>query len=153
MRGTLEERFWPKVRKTETCWLWLASTDKDGYGQIGSGITVRNPTHTMLKAHRVSWELVNGVIPEGLSCLHKCNNPICVNPGHLYLGTHLDNTLDVVACGSQRGENNPQAKLSDTQCVDIRAKRATGKLLRELAEEFGVRESTVSRICNNKRRT
>lgn len=94
-RRPLADRFWEKVHKTESCWLWTASV-KDGfpYGQIG-----HPGTRTPRRAHRVSWELHNGPIPAGLFVLHKCDNPRCVRPDHLFLGTQSDNLKDAYSKG------------------------------------------------------
>ena len=86
------ERFLDKIEKTSSCWNWLASKDRDGYGRIKiSGRT--------FQAHRASWDIHNGSIPEGMSVLHHCDNPSCVNPFHLFLGTALDNVRDRDAKG------------------------------------------------------
>lgn len=85
-RRPLDQRFWAMVEKTETCWLWLGGAI-DGYGTITEeGRTVR--------AHRVSYKLHVGPIPTGLFVLHHCDVPSCVNPDHLFLGTHSDNMKD-----------------------------------------------------------
>lgn len=100
----LADRFWEKVRKTDGCWEWLAYTCKFGYGRIGG---VRGQ---VLDAHRVSWELHNGPIPEGICVLHHCDNPPCTNPDHLFLGTLSDNLADMYAKGRQgpRGLSGPK---------------------------------------------
>lgn len=86
--STLAERFWAKVSKADGCWLWTgARKNKQGHGSIG----IRGRT---VCAHRVSWMLANGDIPEGLCVLHKCDVPACVNPDHLYAGTHRQNMRD-----------------------------------------------------------
>lgn len=88
-KTTEEERFWAKVDKTETCWLWTAGKDRRGYGKFKSqGKTVR--------AHRYSYMLVNGSIPNGLFVCHECDVPGCVNPQHLWLGPPSSNTRDMV---------------------------------------------------------
>ena len=94
----LSVRFWDKVQKTETCWLWYGATDPDGYASF------KNPSKGYMdKAARISWELANGTIPEGLFVLHTCDNRLCVRPDHLFLGTQLDNIKDMVSKGRQRG--------------------------------------------------
>jgi hypothetical protein len=100
----LAERFWPKVQKTETCWLWMAGTDRKGYGVIGQG---RRPAR-MLQAHRVAYELCVGAIPEGLVLDHLCRNPPCVNPSHLEPVTNRENIL--------RGETFARDNSLKTHC-------------------------------------
>jgi hypothetical protein len=89
----LEERFWEKVQKTDGCWEWTASRS-GGYGYLGGG-----PGKGLVKAHRVSWELHNGLVPVGLCVLHRCDNPGCVRPDHLYVGTQKQNAEDREARG------------------------------------------------------
>lgn len=84
---SLEERFWPKVEKTETCWNWTASKMTSGYGQIGSGGKGGRP----LCAHRVAYELEVGPIPDGMQIDHICHNRLCVNPAHLRAVTNKQN--------------------------------------------------------------
>jgi hypothetical protein len=84
MRGTPEERFWAKVEKTETCWNWTASINTHGYGMFNLGTKIRG-------AHRFSYELLVGSIPEGMLIDHKCHNRHCVNPEHLRLVTMKQN--------------------------------------------------------------
>lgn len=86
---SLEEFFWQRVKKTETCWIWTGKRQKFGYGQIQLGAKGRR-----VSAHRASWEIHYGLIPEGLWVLHKCDNPSCVRPDHLWIGTHEQNMID-----------------------------------------------------------
>ena len=90
----LEIRFWKKVKKTKKCWLWIGSTYKYGYGNFF--IKWRKPplSHILDGAHRVSWKIHFGKIPRNLCVLHKCDNPPCVRPSHLWLGTKKDNAID-----------------------------------------------------------
>lgn len=85
------ERFWSKVDKTDECWLWVASTDRGGYGHFGDA-------GKMVRAHRFSWELVNGPIPEGMQVDHRCHVRRCVNPAHLRLVTNQQNGQNRSGC-------------------------------------------------------
>jgi len=149
----LNTRFWSKVKKTDGCWEWTASVDRFGYGQVG-GESLATKKHTMLKAHRVSWEMVDGPVPDGLWVLHHCDNRRCVRPDHLFLGNHQDNMNDM----NRKGRNvfqtrNPSAKLTAEAIRTIRARRKAGELLRVIAADFGVTESTVCRIARLAQRT
>ena len=93
----VEERFWEKVQKTDGCWLWTGATIAAGYGELAVG-QPRKP----LRAHRLSWEMHHGPIPEGLLVLHHCDVRNCVRPEHLFLGTHQDNMADAYAKGRMR---------------------------------------------------
>lgn len=98
---TIEERFWLRVMKTDTCWIWNGWSGNKNYGRMSiydKGKMKNIPT----LAHRVSWELHNGKIPHGIHVLHKCDNPPCVNPDHLFLGTHKDNMMDMSKKGRHR---------------------------------------------------
>lgn len=102
----LAARFWEKVDKRglDECWPWLAGTDGRGYGTIGPG----REHVSDLKAHRVSYELNVGPIPAGMHVLHHCDNPPCVNPAHLWVGTDADNMHDMLAKGRGRWGPNRQ---------------------------------------------
>lgn len=140
-------RFWLRVNKhgpvpkhcpeLGRCWVWLGVT-RNGYGRcrlICGG--------KLLSAHRVSWELVKGIIPEGLKVLHKCDNPACVRPFHLFLGTYKDNRLDCLRKG--RG-----SKLTLDQVRKIRKLYASGITQVIIAKKFGVTRETVSAIANRR---
>lgn len=127
------------------CWMW-SRPRKDGYGDL------RDPKKLSKKvlAHRAMFELFNGPIPEGLGVLHKCDNPGCVNPEHLFLGTHTDNMQDMAAkgrTGIRRGEDQPGTTLTEAKVREIRRRHAGGESQDSLAKVFGVGQSSISRIC------
>lgn len=130
-------RFWSKVDKSGPCWLWTASTTY-GYGSF------RINKRTAL-AHRYSYQLANGDIPDGMNVLHDCDNPACVNPAHLRLGTKADNTYDMMDKSRQQGCCKNNQKLTAGQAAAIRARYVPGRVtMKSLAEEYGV---SVSAIC------
>lgn len=142
---SLAARFWAKVVKTDGCWRWLGYT-VDRYGRIaldgGRGAPCAG-------AHRVSWELHNGPIPEGMCVLHRCDNPPCVNPDHLFLGTQLDNIADRVRKGRNgdlSGQNNGRAKLTSEQVLEMRSRHRGGESYRVLGIAFGVSWGHVGHI-------
>lgn len=145
MKASLAERFWAKVQKTDTCWLWTASANLRGYGWIGVNGRLRRAT-------RVAWELQIGEIPAGLHVLHTCDNPRCVRQDHLWLGNHVDNMRDMAQKGrapgySSPGESNSQNKLSAIQVEQIRSRYAIGGITQEtLGHQYGVAHSTISAI-------
>jgi len=152
-------RFWGKITKTDGgCWLWGGHTIK-GYGSFYCS----SATHY---AHRIAYTLVNGAIPEGLHCLHRCDVPLCCNPSHLFLGTNSDNMADKVSKGRQsrgaphsaavipktpRGIDHPRNKLSEEDVLLIRAIHARGEAgARRLGKRFGVSPQTIQGIVNRK---
>ncbi len=105
----------------------------------------------MLRAHRVSWELAYGEIPEGLMVCHHCDNPICVRPDHLWLGTAADNNEDAWNKGRNvfQKKGNPSQKLSEDQVKEIREIHAKGSVTqRALSKRYGISEGQISRIVN-----
>ena len=147
--GTIQERFESKFTKSDDCWEWGAYKDRDGYGTIW--IAGRQQ-----KAHRASYQLYIGEIPPRLCVCHRCDNPGCVNPDHLFLGTHADNAHDHVNKGRgfrpvMSGEKNVSAKLTEAQVIEIRARHSYGAKNVDLAKEFGVAQQTISMIvcCHN----
>ena len=144
------ERFHKKVEQVESgCRLWTASLFRGGYGQFQAN-------GKNMRAHRVAWELHNDMhIPEGMHVLHSCDQPDCVNPHHLSVGTHKQNMDDKKAKGRQvKGTDINGSKLTDAQVVEIRDRySAGGVLLRELGEAYGVSRSLVGKIVNRKQWT
>src|SRR3990167_2885059 len=145
MRKTTEERFWMKIKKTGPCCVWTARRDRDGYGEFQIG-------GRKCKAHRVAWFLTNGIIPNGLYVLHRCDNPPCINPDHLFLGTDMDNKADQKQKGRQPlGERNGRAKLSADMVREMRRLYKSGKIsTRRLAMKFGITDSPTRRIISGK---
>ena len=141
-------RLWGRVAvgdKNE-CWPWTGRKLPDGYGRL----TIRNRKWL---AHRLAWTLTFGDIPAGLDVCHKCDNPGCCNPDHLFLGTHLDNMRDKVAKGrasALMGEDCPTAKLTNAAVIEIRRLRAEGWTLIRLGERFNTHLSNISLICRGK---
>lgn len=153
---TSEERieaFWAKVAiatDNGACWEWLGFRTNDGYGQMKWDRRAQ-------KAHRVSWILANGEIPNNLWVLHSCDNPPCVNPNHLFLGTRQDNTADMDAKGRRshkpinEGEKHPHHKLTNLQVDEIRQRFAKGGVsLSALGREFNVCYQQIRRIVQRK---
>lgn len=136
------DRFWKFVIKTEYCWLWTGGTDGNGRG-------VFTPyKRKSTKAYRFVWELVKGEIPKGLQICHDCDNPICVNPNHLFIGTQQDNLDDMVRKGRHNPisfprEKNPNAKLNEKSVYEIKRSNAKTK---ELALKYNVCTQTIRRI-------
>lgn len=150
-RNPLPDRFWSKVNKTENCWLWIACVGSNGYAQIRVG----GRKGRMVHAHRVSWYLHNGPIPNNLLVLHSCDIPVCVKPDHLFLGTNRDNVLDAVKKGRRAdfsGDKAGAAKLSWSFVRQIRSLyRDRNYTMTSLAEQFNVSITTISEIIHNMR--
>lgn len=133
------------------CWLWLGANNRGGYGTFSVG----GKTYT---AHRVSWLISNHYIPNDLCVCHSCDNRLCVNPDHLWLGTKMENYLDMIAKHRRannccaRGMRHWNHKLTPSDIEDIRTKYASGKMSqRELAQEYNVGQSHVSAIIRQAR--
>mgnify|MGYP000103149498 CR=1 FL=1 len=144
----IEQAFFEKFYKDDGsgCWQWIASIGSHGYGQIST----RSGPPAL--AHRYSYELFVGEIPEGSVVCHKCDNRKCVNPEHLFVGTQRDNIMDMIKknrarYSSQRGEKNPSAKLSAKQALEIFRSDKRGA---DLAREYGVTPTMISKIRRGK---
>lgn len=148
------ERFWEKVDKTQACWNWTASTDRKGYGQI---MFHRAGKHHLRRAHRVAYEMLYGPLPDlpgvhGACVLHRCDNPKCVNPEHLFVGTSDDNVKDMDAKGRRKvgvrfGSDHPRSVLDEDKVREIaRLHYDEGISQKSLATMFGVCHSTINHI-------
>ena len=147
VRGTLGERFWSKVDKSnlDGCWEWQASLDTRGYGNFGVPRDDGSGRYIMQRAHRVAWELTNGKLASSAQHLcHTCDNRKCVNPAHLFVGNPKINVADCIRkgrLGDRGGENNPRAKLT---VADVLTIRASDLSLSQLAQQYGVAKSVVN---------
>lgn len=122
------------------CWIWLGAPTPKGYGQY------RKKGQKPQQAHRASWTVYNGPIPEGMQVCHKCDVPSCINPAHLFLGTPADNSADMVRKGrssKQRGMAASRARLTDQEVLAIRSSKETPSAL---ASKYGISRCHVSNI-------
>lgn len=149
MKKTIKERFEEKISKDENtgCWNWISSRRKNGYGEFT--INYKNRL-----AHRVSYELYNGFIPDGFCVCHKCDNPACVNPEHLFAGSIKDNMVDKVKKNRNpdfKGINNPVAIFSEQDILTIRSKYIPHVYtLKQLAKEYNVCPQHIHDIVKRK---
>ncbi len=138
-------RLYGACTKTATCWLWTGTLNDTGYG-------ITSEYSKSMLAHRASYTLAFGAIPAGLSVLHRCDVPACINPAHLFLGTRADNVADMVAKNrNQKGETNGRAVLTEAQVRIIKTMLADGATKVSVAEMFEVSRSLVSMIGSGKR--
>jgi len=157
----ISQKFWANVeiKGQADCWEWKLSKTRKGYGQYRfNGV--------MMQTHRIAWALTNGDIPQGKLVCHKCDNPGCVNPLHLFLGTHFDNMADMVSKGRQIkgdihparmfkgkvvGSKNGRSKITEDDADQIRQLYSMGGIKqKELGEKFGINQRTVSTIVTGK---
>jgi hypothetical protein len=153
-RRSPAERFWEKVipEPNSGCWLWMGALIGNGYGLLGGGPRGSKA----LFAHRFSWELHNGLVPDGLWVLHRCDVRHCVNPAHLFLGDRTENIRDMYAKGRAlcqqhpermaHGVGHPNARLNDENVREARALAAHGVPVARIALRFGVSESAIHSI-------
>jgi hypothetical protein len=170
-RKSITDRFWSYVYKDGPvlkhvarlgpCWMWVGGRVPRGYGTLAVG-------RTMIRAHRMSWNVHVGPIPDGLCVLHHCDNPSCVNPAHLWLGTPGENAADRESKSRNRvfsgdkhwarrrpelvpkGEARPQSRLRESDVRDIRSRRREGESLVSIARSHGLHFATVSKIALGK---
>lgn len=155
----LAARFWPKVDRNGAvpihdpslapCWLWTGGLYRQGYGRFF--VAGKRRDASQAKAHRVSYEIAHGKIPDGLGVLHRCDVRRCVNPAHLYLGTDADNARDRRERGREgdrSGGRNGRAKLTANDIYEIRKALADGETQTSLGLRFGVSQKQISKIAS-----
>jgi hypothetical protein len=145
-RGTIEERFFRHIEKTDGCWLWTGRLVGKGYGSLGMG--GKGAKHKL--SHRLSYEIHHGEIPDGMVVMHKCDNPRCVNPNHLEVGTQSQNIKDAFARGRKlnlpsglKGESHGASKLNNASVINIRESTLS---IAELAKLYGVSNTAIERV-------
>ncbi len=143
---TREEKFWSRVQKTDSCWLWTGYIGYSGYGVLTARVGIR--------AHRFSWELHHDKIPDQLHVCHTCDVRHCVNPSHLFLGSHRDNMDDMIKKGrlvsiSKLGEQHPFAKLTENKVIKIKKMLMDGQTCISISKKYNVSPSVISRIKRN----
>lgn len=150
-RIPIEVRFWPRVIKSDDpdkCWGWKGFKCPFGYGRVSRG--GRNGGWFIL-AHRLSWILANGELADDICVLHKCDNPACTNPKHLFLGTRQDNNRDMVSKGrNQKGECSGRSKLTAAAVTEIVRRARSGELQRLIAKDFGIGRSYIPNLVSGR---
>lgn len=150
---TLRDFFWGRVEITDSCWLWSGGVSGFGYGHVSfRGLQT--------SAHRLSYRMHCGAVPSGMVVCHKCDNPRCVNPSHLFVGTQKDNIRDMVEKGrmwtqvrpeDSLGTKNPAAKITEADVLAIRNTYATGRVRqKDIAAQYGLDQTVVSCIVLGK---
>lgn len=142
MKPSRAERFWARVEKLDGCWAFKGAHSADGYGSFWDGTRA-------VRAHRYAWELANGPIPAGLLIRHSCDNPSCVRPDHLSLGTDADNKADSMARGRHHhGERHANARLTNDLVLLIAARVAAGEVQAAVARDLGVSAHAVRSVVS-----
>lgn len=141
---TLEVRMSNYLVDENGCWMWQGKTKTGDYGTLSIN-------HKTTMVHRLSYEMHKGEIPEGLMVCHKCNVKLCINPDHLYVGTHNDNMRDMADSDVMKGEANPKSILTQSQVVEIKQMIKDRKVVyRKIAETYGVSRQAIKDIASGR---
>jgi hypothetical protein len=140
-------RILSKAKQVGDCWEWQAAKYGNGYG-----VAMRRGGRKTTGAHRISYVLFNGEFDKRLSVLHKCDNPPCINPAHLFLGTHSENMRDMAEKGRRIiGSDHSNAKLTEAIVIEARERRRNGETVRALSKSYGVSNSIMCRALLGQR--
>ena len=143
-KKTLEEQLSNVSKRKNGCWEWQGCSHHGGYGAL----CIKGK---WASAHRTAYTFWKGIIPKGLCVLHRCDNPSCINPDHLFLGTQADNAKDRNRKGrTSQGESFWRAKLTEKQVRAIRRRRAAGESLASLGREYGLRWQGIQNVVKRK---
>lgn len=147
------DRFVEKIDKTGTCWIWKGAKTPRGYGKFSLPTGTANVRYVY--AHRHSYELANGPIPDGMIVCHTCDNPWCVNPDHLFVGSHQDNTDDCIRKGRLRngtsiGEKHGRSTISQHQASDIKRLYADVRSPLEISKRTGISRGVINAVVYGK---
>ena len=151
-------RFWGKVDKSGDCWNWIGGSSPAGYGRF---TILMSGTKKFLLSHRISYFIHTGSLPNGMLVCHSCDNPSCVNPDHLFLGTYRDNVMDAVNKGRikipfgintifPKGEKHPEAKITKDQAIEIKERLSNGERQIDIAEDYPISRWMISKIARGR---
>ncbi len=154
-RIPIEQRFWNFVEKTDGCWLWKGAVNKGGYGLFGYEWNSETRRGKQTSANRIAWILTYGPIGKEIKVCHSCDNPSCVRPDHLWIGTQKENIQDMIqkkreVRNPRRGEKHRSAKLTEHQVRTIRSSFQRGVSQSQLAREYSVVNQCINAIVHRK---